>query len=48
MTFRWDADWWGAAAQLKQPILVSDVSKDQRYIKSNPENTVRIMCTPYL
>ena len=29
--------WWGPAATPKQPVLVSDVSKDPRYIMLNPE-----------
>jgi sigma-B regulation protein RsbU (phosphoserine phosphatase) len=37
----------GAAAQLKQPILVPDVSKDPRYIKTNPE-TRSELCVPLI
>ena len=37
----------GAAAQLKQPVLVSDVTKDARYIKSNPE-TRSELCVPLI
>jgi sigma-B regulation protein RsbU (phosphoserine phosphatase) len=35
----------GAAAELKKPILVPDVSKDSRYIKVNPE-TRSELCVP--
>jgi phosphoserine phosphatase RsbU/P len=35
----------GAAAELKKPILVPDVSKDERYIKVNPE-TRSELCVP--
>jgi phosphoserine phosphatase RsbU/P len=37
----------GAAAQLKQAILVPDVSKDPRYIKTNPE-TRSELCVPLI
>jgi sigma-B regulation protein RsbU (phosphoserine phosphatase) len=35
----------GAAAELKKPVLVPDVSKDSRYIKVNPE-TRSELCVP--
>ena len=37
----------GTAAQLKQPVLVSDVTKDPRYIKSNPETRAEL-CVPLI
>ena len=37
----------GAAAELGQPVLVSDVSKDQRYISVNPE-TRSELCVPLI
>jgi sigma-B regulation protein RsbU (phosphoserine phosphatase) len=37
----------GAAAQLREPILVPDVSKDPRYIKLNPE-TRSELCMPLI
>jgi phosphoserine phosphatase RsbU/P len=37
----------GTAAQLRQPVLVSDVTKDPRYIKSNPETRAEL-CVPLI
>src|SRR3954464_10916949 len=37
----------GAAAQLKQAVLVPDVSKDPRYIMANPE-TMSELCVPLI